>query len=107
MGDTEIVLERQLAVLTDFDSIRQFVRDNLISDNDQVRGKLLQIAAAHNITCPTHHLTFHQLIEHIGQGMIPNLGINSPARQQDNESVPDRQCEVNRLGPMETDNTNR
>ena len=76
IGDTEIVLERQLAVLTDFDSIRQFVRDNHISDNDQVRGKLLQIAAPHNITCPTHHLTFHQLIEHIGQGMIKVQGRN-------------------------------
>ena len=89
-NSTEIVLERQLADLTDFDSIRQFARDNHISDNDQVRGKLLQIAAANDITCPTHHLTLHQLIEHIGQGMIHNnLRINSPARQQNNKSVTD------------------
>ena len=62
MGDTEIVLEQQLADLTDFDSIEQFARDNHISNNDQVRGNLLQIDAANDITCPTHHLTLHQLI---------------------------------------------
>ena len=34
--------------------------------------------------------------------MITNLGINSPARQQNNESGPDRPSEVNRVVPMET-----
>ena len=103
MGDTEIVLERQLADLTDFDSVRQFARDNNIVENDQVRGKLLRIAAANDITCPDHHLTLQQLIEHIGQSMNYNLRINPPARQQNNESVPDRPREVNRVVPMETD----
>ena len=86
-----------------FDSIRQFARDNHTSDNDQVRGKLLQIAAANDITYPTHHLTLHQLIEHIDQGMINNLRINSPTRQQNNESIPDGTREVNRVVTMETD----
>ena len=35
--------------------------------------------------------------------MIHNLRINSPARQQNNKSVPDRHGEVNRIVPMETD----
>ena len=68
-----------------------------------MRGKLLQIAAANEITYPTHHLTLHQLIEHIDQGMIHNLRINSPTRQQNNESIPDGTREVYRVVPMETD----
>ena len=37
--DPESVLKQQLDFLTDFESIRQCVSDNNISDNDEVREK--------------------------------------------------------------------